>query len=50
MSLYCMACNRRKGKCMFLVFLARKAVRCEFGADIEVEILLTRNDKSALIR
>lgn len=50
MCLYCMAYNRRKGECMFLVFLTRKAVRCEFGADIEVEILLTRNDKSALIR
>lgn len=50
MSYYFMAHDRPKDVCMFLVFLAMKAVRCEFGADIEVEILLTRNDKSALIR
>ena len=45
-----MAYHRLKDKCMFLVFLAKKAVRCEFFADIEVDILLTRNNKSALIR
>lgn len=50
MLIYYMAYHRRKDECMFLVLLAGKAVRCEFGADIEVEILLTRNDKSALIR
>lgn len=50
MLIYYMAYHRRKDECMFLVLLARKAVRGEFGADIEVEILLTRNDKSALIR
>ena len=49
-----MVYHRPKDKRMFLVFLARKAVRCEFFAeffaDIEVDILLTRNNKSALIR
>ncbi len=45
-----MAHYRKKDKGMFLVFLAGKAVRCEFFANIEVGILLTRNNKSALIR